>query len=699
MNESLFERGLALLRIGTKNPKAAFHDGQWEAIQALVADRARLLLVRRTGWGKSIVYFIAAALLRERRTGPTLIISPLISLMRNQLEAAVGMGLRCKRIDSTNRDEWQQIFADMAADNVDVLLVSPERLANREFLASLGQQLFARLGMLVVDEAHCISDWGHDFRPHYLLIARFARFLPPNVSMLATTATADDTVISDVCEQLGTDLTVSRGALGRDSLFLDVDTQRSYAERLAWLVAALPLLPGTGIIYTLTTRDADLVAEWLRSRGFEALAYHAGIDDRERELREAALLADNLKALVATTALGMGFDKGNIGFVVHFQGTQSLVHYYQQVGRAGRAVDRAVGVLLGGSEDDDIVEFFIRNALPPQELVENTLRALEDSAEGLSVPMLMAAINEADGRIKAVTKFLELEEPSPVIKLRSKYLRSAVPYEYPVDRVKQLASRRRAQRTDMDAYANGGRCLMQALSESLGDAAAGRCGRCSVCTGRHIVDVGEIEALTTVAEDFLNRREIRLTPRRKWPQGGLPNYGFRSNATIEEELRAEEGRSLSYFQVGSNGRRLRDEKYRLGSFSDDSVRQAAAFIEHWDPHPRPLWVAAMPSDHRPNLVPDFAKRLAGALGLRYVEALRKTRPTENQKAMQNNSFRAKNLDGSLEVVAGAPLDGPGLFVDDMYDSGMTVTVAVALLKRAGAGPVHPFTLSKASNRE
>lgn len=694
------EVALELLRAATGDSNAAFRDDQWEAIETLIRDRRRLLLVRRTGWGKSIVYFIATALLRRSGSGPTLIISPLLSLMRNQLEAAKRMGLRCERVDSTNAEEWQRIFAEIADDRIDVLIISPERLTNSEFIEGAGEALFARLGMLVVDEAHCVSDWGHDFRPHYRLIARFVGFLPPGVPMLATTATADDTVAQDVREQLGGEVHISRGPLGRDSLYLDVDAQRTYAERLAWLAAALPQLPDSGIIYALTTRDANLIAEWLRSNGQRVLAYHGGIDDAERVQREQLLLRDEVKALVATSALGMGFDKANLGFVIHFQSTQSIIHYYQQVGRAGRSVERALCVLLGGAEDEEIIEYFFRNALPPQELVEDVLAAIESSQDGLSVPMLMAAVNEPQERIKKAIEFLSLEAPSPITKVATRFVRAAVAYQYPADRARQLAHRRRSERQAMRDYAEGAACLMQTLTQNLGDEEAIACDRCGPCMQRAIVNVGDLEELTAKAEDFLNRREIRLEPRKKWPPGGLPIFEFRSNSSIAADLQAQEGRALAFFQVGTNGRRLRNEKYTHNHFSDLTVEQAAELIRRWAPQPAPQWIVPMVSSRHPDLVPDFARRLADALGIRYVDALRKKRPTEEQKAMQNNSFRAKNLDDSLEVIPGVDIAGAGLFVDDMYDSGLTVAVAVALLRRAaGAGPVFPFTLSKASNRE
>lgn len=698
MTTSLEQSALQYLRTATADANATFRDDQWPAIEALVRHKKRLLVVRRTGWGKSIVYFVATALMRQQGSGPTLIISPLLALMRNQLEAARRLGLRSERIDSTNPSDWDRIYKEIEANRVDLLLVSPERLFNETF-RERASTLLARLGMLVVDEAHCISDWGHDFRPHYRLIANFIQFLPRSLPMLATTATADDTVVADVRNQLGANVEVSRGRLGRDSLYLDVYGESSYAARLAWLASTLPRLPGSGIVYALTKRDANVIADWLRFKGINALPYHGGTDDADREPREQALLKDEVKALVATSALGMGFDKPNLGFVVHFQGAQSIIHYYQQVGRAGRALERAYCILLLGNEDGDIVEHFVRNALPPQELVTGVLKALHESVNGLSISGLMAVVNKPKGRIEAAIEFLELQVPSPITKSGTKYSRTAVPYSYPIEQTQQLAARRRAERTAMVQYAEGRECLMQILARGLGDNTASACGRCSVCSGKHLVEVGDLRASTAEAEDFLTRSEIKLSTKKRWPEGGLPTYGFGSNTLVGKALEAQEGRALAFFQIGTVGQRLRAEKYEANHFSDESVAQAAELISRWNPQPRPEWIAPMVSRGRPDLVPSFTRRLAERLGIRYVEPLRKVHDTPPQKGMENNSFRARNLDGSLEVIPFPGMDRPGLFVDDMYDSGMTIAVAVALLRRAGAGPVFPFTLSKASERE
>ena len=379
MSSDLEQRALKLLRQAVDDPTAEFRQGQWEAIEDLLLRRAKLLVVQRTGWGKSMVYFLTTCLMRERtpERGMTLLISPLLALMRDQIRAAERLGIRAATINSSNYDDWLQVQDQILSGSVDVLLVSPERLANEDFLQSTLLPMAERIGLFVVDEAHCISDWGHDFRPDYQRVTRILQALPPNVPVLTTTATANDRVVTDVVSQLGSDLRVVRGPLVRKSLRLQNISLPRASSRMAWLARWLPQLPGSGIIYALTIADAQNVAEWLRSRGIDAYAYWGGLNAEEREDLEEKLLANQVKALVATTALGMGFDKPDLGFVIHYQRPGSAIHYYQQVGRAGRALDRAYGVLLGGDEDQQITEYFIRTAFPPEAHARQVLDALQ----------------------------------------------------------------------------------------------------------------------------------------------------------------------------------------------------------------------------------------------------------------------------------------------------------------------------------
>lgn len=452
------EKAIGYLKTSLDNPKASFHDGQWESIERLL-NHKRVLVVQRTGWGKSMVYFLATKLLREQGAGPTLLISPLLSLMRNQIEAAARIGVIATTINSTNDDEWAAIHVELDANKVDVLIISPERLANDNFRQNVLSSLASNIGLFVVDEAHCISDWGHDFRPDYRRIVRVLQAIPPNVPVLATTATANDRVVNDVKSQLGDDIELIRGSLVRKSLKLQNIALPSPAARMAWLAQTIPQLPGSGIVYTLTQRDADRVAEWLQINNIDAKAYHSSIQDREagisvKEDLEQQLLNNEIKALVATVALGMGFDKPDLGFVIHYQRPASVVHYYQQVGRAGRAVDEAYGILLCGEEDDHIADYFIRSAFPPQKHVSAIINALDSSENGLSVPSLQSTLNLRQSQIEKALKYLTVESPSPVIKIDSKWQVTAAAESYSIDQqyIDEITKIRRVEQEQMQEY-------------------------------------------------------------------------------------------------------------------------------------------------------------------------------------------------------------------------------------------------------
>lgn len=452
------QKALNYLRTALNNPDAIFHDGQWESIEKLL-NHNRVLVVQRTGWGKSMVYFLSAKLLREQGRGPTLLISPLLSLMRNQLEMANRIGIIARTINSTNNEQCNQIQTELIANQVDVLLISPERLANDDFRQNILSNMANNIGLFVIDEAHCISDWGHDFRPDYRRIVRVLQAIPPNIPVLATTATANDRVVNDVRSQLGDNIKLIRGSLVRKSLKLQNINMPSPAARMAWLAQTIPTLTGSGIIYTLTQRDAERVSEWLKINGINAKAYHADIPSGDnsvsvREELEQQLLNNEVKVLVATVALGMGYDKPDLGFVIHFQRPASVVHYYQQVGRAGRAVDEAFGILLCGEEDDHIADYFIQNAFPPQQNVTSLIKALDASDNGLSVPSLQSALNLRKSKIESTIKYLTVESPSPITKIGSKWQLTATASTYSIDQnhVNTITQIRRQEQKQMQEY-------------------------------------------------------------------------------------------------------------------------------------------------------------------------------------------------------------------------------------------------------
>ncbi|GAB6905733.1 ATP-dependent DNA helicase [Desulfosarcina cetonica] len=687
------EQALALLRQALDDPNADFRNGQWECILALL-DRRRLLVVQRTGWGKSMVYFLAARMLRDQGAGAALLISPLLSLMRNQILAAERIGIRAATINSSNQDEWEQVQQRLHDDLVDILLISPERLANDDFRENVLLPVADQIGLFVVDEAHCISDWGHDFRPDYRRIVRVLNALPNNIPVLATTATANDRVVRDVANQLG-NLQIERGPLVRESLRLQNIWLPNPVARMAWLAGQLPHIQGSGIIYTLTIRDAERVAQWLRQNHIGAWAYHSNVENRE-EL-ETRLLSNQIKALVATVALGMGFDKPDLGFVIHFQRPGSVVHYYQQVGRAGRALDSAFGILLGGHEDKDITDFFIKNAFPPQMHVEQILSALNAADNGLSIPMLEQQLNLKRGDITKTLKYLSMESPSPVVKQKSRWYATPVDYAMDQQAIDQLCSLRRAEQLEMLDYMQTDDCLMQFLARALDDPHAEPCGRCANCVGHPLLPTAVDANLANAAAQFLRRSHQIIEPRKQWPSGvAFPEYGF--SGRIAQDLLAEEGRTLCLWGDAGWGEMVKQGKFQDGRFCDELVEACAKMIEIWRPQPSPQWLACVPSLRRADLVPDFTRRLAGRLGIPFVDVVKKIKDNHPQKEMQNSFLQANNLDGVFEIDDSLLPDGAALLIDDLVDSRWTFTVIAALLKRAGCPAVSPLALAMSSPR-
>lgn len=681
-------RALELLRLGSRLPNAHFRQGQEAAIRHIVEGKGRLLVVQKTGWGKSFVYFIATKLLREGGLGPALLISPLLALMRNQTAAAERMGVRARTINSANPEEWEEVENALEKDELDILLISPERLANERFRGQVLATIADRISLLVIDEAHCISDWGHDFRPHYRLLERVVGTLPPNLRLLATTATANNRVMKDLEAVLGPDLTVSRGDLHRPSLLLQTISLPNQAERLAWLAQQVPALPGHGIIYTLTVRDAKLVADWLQSRGIAVEAYSGKTGDLRPEL-EQALLANRVKALVATTALGMGFDKPDLAFVIHYQAPGSVVAYYQQVGRAGRALDAAYGVLLSGAEDSEINDYFIESAFPSDDEVQKVIGALEAAPQGLSVPELLGQVNISHGRVVKTIEILSLESPSPIAKQGSKWQLTAAPLSGAFwERARRLTALRREEQAQMQEYVSLDtghmEFLIRALDGDPEEISSPDLRALPATAPPHLIR----EAIT-----FLRRTSLPIEPRKQWPTGGMPR--FEVSGQIDEVLRLQPGKALCYWGDAGWGRSVRQGKYQDGIFSEDLVAACRQLVEEWNPDPAPAWVTCVPSRRHPDLVPRFAEKLAASLGLPFVEVLEQREDRPEQKTRANSAHQARNLDGALAIGPQEVLSAPVLLVDDMVDSRWTLTVAAWLLRSAGSGEVWPLVLAKA----
>ncbi|MFI2039687.1 RecQ family ATP-dependent DNA helicase [Streptomyces bottropensis] len=698
--------------VGAPAGTARLREDQWHAIEALVADKRRALVVQRTGWGKSAVYFVATALLRERGAGPTVIVSPLLALMRNQVEAAARAGIRARTINSSNTEEWDTIRQEVTAGTVDVLLVSPERLNNPDFRDQVLPELAAATGLLVVDEAHCISDWGHDFRPDYRRLRTMLADLPPGVPVLATTATANARVTADVADQLGTgggtDALVLRGPLDRESLSLAVLQLPDAAHRMAWLADHLNELPGSGIIYTLTVAAAEEVTAFLRQCGHTVTSYTGKTENADRQQAEEDLLANRVKALVATSALGMGFDKPDLGFVVHLGSPSSPIAYYQQVGRAGRGVEHAEVLLLPGKEDQAIWEYFASVAFPPEEQVRRTLDVLAHAERPLSLPALEPLVELRRSRLETMLKVLDVD--GAVRRVQGGWISTGVPWVYDTERYAWVAKQRAAEQQAMRDYVATPDCRMEFLRRQLDDEEAAPCGRCDNCTKPRFADSVSPAALDA-ARGELGRAGVEVEPRKMWPTG-LPAVGVNLKGRIPAGEQAALGRALGRLSDIGWGNRLRPmlaPQAPDGPIPDDVAKAVVAVLADWakgpggwasgpaDAQPRPVGVVTMASRSRPQLIGSLGARIAEIGRLPLLGSVAYTGGV-SQVTRSNSAQRLKALDGAMTVppelaVALQEAGGPVLLVDDATETGWTLAVAARALRRAGAQGVLPLVLA------
>ena len=676
-------------------PTATLRDDQWTAIEALVVHRRRALVVQRTGWGKSAVYFIAAKLLRASGHGATVIVSPLLALMRNQVAAAERAGVHAATINSSNVADWAEIHERVRGGDLDVLLVSPERLNNPDFRDQVLPALARDAGLVVVDEAHCVSDWGHDFRPDYRRIRTLIGELGSDVPVLATTATANDRVVDDVATQLGVggkDTLVLRGGLDRESLRLSVVKAGNPAQRAAWLAAHIDSLPGSGIVYTLTVTQARDVATLLREQGHRVEAYTGATEAAEREQLEADLLANRVKALVATSALGMGFDKPDLGFVVHLGAPSSPIAYYQQVGRAGRSTASAEVILLPGREDQDVWRYFASVAFPSELMVRNVIRALQPDRPQ-STPALEPLVDLGRTRLEMVLKVLDVD--GAVRRVKGGWIGTGEPWDYDEPRYRKLdEARKREQQAMLDYQATDG-CRMAFLRGQLDDPELGageRCGRCDNCTGvRASADVDATAAEHTRAR--LMRPGVELQARKQWPSG-LGKLGVNLSGKIGDG--PAPGRvigRLTDLGWGARLRRLLDEPD--AEVSEDVVAAAVKVLASWDWDTRPKAVLALDSDRHPLLISSLAGELARLGRLTDLGILRYA-PERRPVTAANSAYRVAALDGGWlppdpEAIVAA--GGPVLLVDDLSDTGWTLTMAARVVRAAGAPEVLPFAMA------
>jgi ATP-dependent DNA helicase RecQ len=669
--------------------KAVFRDGQWEAIAALVQRRERVLVVQRTGWGKSMVYFMATRLLRQAHQGVTILISPLLALMRNQIDSAAQWGVRAATINSSNYNDHADVYTALYQNQLDLMLISPERLANEEFQENVWSRLKERVGLLVIDEAHCISDWGHDFRPNYRRIMHILNDLPAKTPVLGTTATANDRVVADVSAILGAQMNIQRGALTRESLRLYVYPEpQEHAQRLTLLSHLLKNIPGCGIIYCTTTRDCRIVAEWLQQEGFDAQPYYAEVEQEiglSRIELEEKLLKNQMKALVASVALGMGFDKPDLHFVIHYQQPGNVIGYYQQIGRAGRALEAAHIILMHGDGDEDIQRYFIDTAFPTPQQVEETIAAFQ-TTDKLTLKEFQRQVNARQSVLEKILVHLEVEQ---IFVRDGRYYRLRVPDARPdYDRWRRVTQQRYHELEQMRAYIRHEGCLMRFLAEALDDPLIKEdCGKCKNCRKQHSKFQHNGDDVERARHFLRGGKPITFEPRKRWASD-LPGIKKTTDLRVNET-----GIALSYYFESGLGEQVKqghDQNY----FSDALVTISAEKLHDYLPMlaVMPQWISAVPSLRRPKLVPDFAQRLAQALNLPFHPVVIHQKQHPAQATRHNSYLQAENVLKAF-VIPGKLPAGAVLLIDDIADSRWTLTVIGDLLQRHGCPAVIPFVLA------
>ncbi len=717
---------LAVLRTLVGRDDANFHDGQFEAIETLVDHKKRALVVQRTGWGKSAVYFVATLLLRRQGAGPTILVSPLLALMRDQVAAAARAGVRAVSINSSNAHEWTEVLRQLDNDEVDVLLVSPERLNNPSFRDEQLPALISRVGLLVVDEAHCISDWGHDFRPDYRRLRDLIAQMPAGVPVLATTATANSRVVHDVAEQVGmvstqaatssataraaasglpgvgssaaAEVATIRGPLARSSLRLGVLRLPDSRARLAWLLSHLGELPGSGIIYTLTVAAAEDTARLLREAGHEVRAYTGQTDTIEREESEGLLKSNRVKALIATSALGMGFDKPDLGFVLHLGAPSSPVAYYQQVGRAGRATASADVLLLPGTEDEAIWHYFATASMPNQAKALAVIGALDAATGPLSTPALESKVDLKRTPLELLLKVLDVD--GAVHRVKGGWQSTGQPWVYDQKRYERIAAARLGEQRAMLEFENTSGCRMEFLQRALDDDTAVACGRCDNCQGVwYPLDVAE--HATATAAQSLDRVGVGIDVRAQWPLG-MSSLGVAASGKIALTERAESGRALARLTDLGWGGPLR-EIFATGTADAPAPAPVLAacvrVLAEWGWAERPVAIVAMPSRRHPLLIDSVAHTLATVGRLPFLGTLGFHNGGPSGEPGGNSAYRLAGVWDRFAVgpelaTALAPFAGrPVLLVDDLADSRWTLTVAARVLRQQGVGAVLPFALA------
>lgn len=675
-------------------PTAEFRDGQYEAIEATLTNK-RSLVVQRTGWGKSLVYFICTKILRERKAGVTLVISPLLALMDNQIEAAQKVNLKCDVLNSTVKERKSEIIQNLVDGTLDLVLITPETL----FTADIKNKIVdgeIKIGLMVIDEAHCISDWGHDFRLKYMRLKNVIQYLPANVPLLATTATANDRVVNDLKKQLGGDVFVSRGPLSRESLSIQILNIQNKIDRYAWILENINKLPGSGIIYCLTQRDCDYLSNFLNEKGICAVPYYSS-DNIDATTNLLAFSKNEVKVIVSTIKLGMGYDKGDIAFVIHFQMPANIVSYYQQIGRAGRNIGRAYTFLMYGTEDEEILNYFIRTAFPAQDDMRAVFDSINESDNGLKEAEIKAAINLREKKIDKALMFLENDGLIRFDIADKKYYATGKPFFYDGTHYNEVTQMRYKEMNQLKELIRTNQCYSKFVVNSLDDYTADACGKCKNCCPENSFPETVSDASREIAAQYMERLIMPIEPRKKWITCSIPNLGNSFIKIEETKVFNKEGICLAKYGDAGYGELVKRDKYHGDKFCDELIGKSSKVLKTLIDTNGIKYITNVPS-LRSNMVETFTKRLAERCGLEYISVLGK-KAAPQQKEMENSAHQLANAYESFFVIDGSNIPDKVILVDDIVDSKWTFTVCGYRLMEQGCKEVYPFALADSSQKE
>ncbi len=665
---------------------ASFREGQYEAIEATLSHK-RTLVVQKTGWGKSLIYFVCSKILKAQNKGLTIIISPLLTLMENQIEQATQFNLKCEQLNSSTYERHEEILNGMANNQYDLIFATPETLCKTNIITSLSSGSI-NIALIVVDEAHCISDWGHDFRLEYTKIKDIITTLPESTHILATTATANNIVINDINEQFGGDTFISRGSLTRKSLNIQTSVFNDDYEKYAFILQHIQSIPGTGIIYCLTKNDCESLSEFLNMHNISARPFYSGLNNDFNNETLSLFKENKIKAIVATIKLAMGFDKGDVSFVINYDIPKNITLCYQEIGRAGRNIDNAYIIILFSNRDIKINNFFIEQAFPTEEDSLDVYNCVKNN-NGITKRAIQSLVNIQSGKINKSIDFLEHD--GFIYKDNNKYYTAPKTYFYNKEHYNAITKQRYEDLENMKNIINVKTCLSKYIVNKLDDTTAQNCGKCTNCRQKLLFSTNLNEQALREAHNFIDNKYIVIEPRKMWLDG-------QSNKKIP--LINEIGFALTKYNNSFYGDLVKQGKYGdLKGFSDKLLNKVCDVIPKLFAKQKILYITAVPSKNS-TLVEDFTKQVAEKLHLKYIKILEKITNT-HQKDQQNSSYQCSHARSSFKIIDNIqhPHNYNIILLDDMKDSGWTLTVCGYLLREYGFEKVFPFALADSSNKD